>query len=250
MIEPFVGLPLAALSDSRTLFEAGLILVLAAAAPLIAQVLRLPSILMLLALGFGAGAIGALDPNELLGENLISTVVSIAVGIILFEAGLGLNFGKLRQRRSRLPPAGQPRDPRLLGGRDGCRLSALRSLLRGRARARGRARRLRPDGGRPLLSFTALEDGQLGPEVGGHIRRPIGATLGVVVFNAVIAGHAKAGEEIAEFLLAVGIGAGFGILGGVLVLAWARWFRPSQSQAVTGTLMFVVAMVVCRPAPG
>ena len=34
-------LPLAALSDSRTLFEAGLILVLAAAAPLIAQVLRL-----------------------------------------------------------------------------------------------------------------------------------------------------------------------------------------------------------------
>ena len=68
---------------------------LAAAAPLIAQVLRLPSILMLLALGFGAGAIGALDPNELLGENLISTVVSIAVGIILFEAGLGLNLRKL-----------------------------------------------------------------------------------------------------------------------------------------------------------
>ena len=60
-----------------------------------------------------------------------------------------------------------------------------------------------------------------------------------------IAGHAKAGEEIAQFLLAIGIGAGFGILGGVLVLAWARWFRPSQSQAVSGTLMFVVAMVVC-----
>ena len=95
MIDPFAGLPVAALSESRTLFEAGLILVLAAAAPLIAQVLRLPSILLLLALGFGAGAIGALDPNALLGESLISTVVSIAVGIILFEAGLGLNFSKL-----------------------------------------------------------------------------------------------------------------------------------------------------------
>ena len=79
----------------------------------------------------------------------------------------------------------------------------------------------------------------------GTFADPIGATLGVVVFNAVIAGHAKAGEEIFQFLLAVGIGAGFGILGGVLVLAWARWFKPSQSQAVTGTLMFVVAMVVC-----
>jgi NhaP-type Na+/H+ or K+/H+ antiporter len=73
MIDSFAGLPLAVLSESRTLFEAGLILVL-------------------LALGFGAGAIDALDPNALLGENLISTVVSIAVGIILFEAGLGLNF--------------------------------------------------------------------------------------------------------------------------------------------------------------
>ncbi len=79
----------------------------------------------------------------------------------------------------------------------------------------------------------------------GTFADPIGATLGVVVFNAVIAGHATAGEEIAQFLLAVGIGAGFGIAGGVLVVAWARWFRPSQSQALTGTLMFVVAMVVC-----
>ena len=42
----------------------------------------------------------------------------------------------------------------------------------------------------------------------------------------------------------MGIGAGLGLPGGVLVLAWARWFRPNQSQAVTGTLMFVVAAVV------
>lgn len=36
----------AALSDPRTLFEVGLIIVLAAAAPLIAQVFRVPSILL------------------------------------------------------------------------------------------------------------------------------------------------------------------------------------------------------------
>lgn len=69
--------PLAALSDSRTLFEIGLIIVLAAAAPLIAQVLRVPSILLLLALGFGAGAIGALDPNALLGEAVVSATVPL-----------------------------------------------------------------------------------------------------------------------------------------------------------------------------
>ena len=79
----------------------------------------------------------------------------------------------------------------------------------------------------------------------GTFADPLGATLGVLVFNAVIAGHASAGEEIGQFLLAVGIGAGLGLAGAVLVLAWARWFKPNQSQAVTGTLMFVVAAVVC-----
>jgi NhaP-type Na+/H+ or K+/H+ antiporter len=92
VIESF---PMAALTQSRTLFELGLVVVLAVAAPLIARLLRLPSILVLLALGFGAGASGALDPNALLGQQLISAVVSIAVGIILFEAGLGLKLSKL-----------------------------------------------------------------------------------------------------------------------------------------------------------
>lgn len=94
----------AALSQSETLFELGLVVVLAAA-PLIGQVLRLPSILVLLALGFGAGAVGALDPNALLGQQLISAVVSVAVGIILFVAGLGLR-----------------------GDRDGHRLPTVRQL--------------------------------------------------------------------------------------------------------------------------
>jgi hypothetical protein len=61
-------LPMAALSPSRTLFELGLVGVLAAAARLIGLVLRLPSILVLLALGFGADAVGALDPSALLPD--------------------------------------------------------------------------------------------------------------------------------------------------------------------------------------
>jgi NhaP-type Na+/H+ or K+/H+ antiporter len=94
MIDPFMSFAVAALTQSRTLFELGLIAVLAAAAPLIVQMLRLPSILLLLALGFGAGAIGALDPNALLGSQLISAVVSVAVGIILFDAALKLKLSK------------------------------------------------------------------------------------------------------------------------------------------------------------
>lgn len=95
--------PIAALTESRTLFELGLVVVLAAAAPLIGQILRLPSILVLLALGFGAGAVGALDPNALLGQQLISAVVSVAVGIILFEAGLGLKLSTLTGAVAQVP---------------------------------------------------------------------------------------------------------------------------------------------------
>ncbi len=94
IIALFNSLPVAALTQSRTLFELGLIAVPAAAGSLIAQVLWLPSILMLLALGFGAGAIGALEPNALLGPQLISAVASVAVGIILFDAGLELKPSK------------------------------------------------------------------------------------------------------------------------------------------------------------
>ncbi|MBS1878705.1 MAG: cation:proton antiporter [Actinobacteria bacterium] len=238
---------MAVLSESRTLFELGLVVVLAAAAPLIAQVLRLPSILLLLALGFGAGASGVLDPNELLGENLISTVVSIAVGIILFEAGLGLDFSKLNGSVARVYR-------RLVSigilvtwavGAVAARLlfdlSWEVAILLGAVLVVSG-----PTVVGPLLDFirpSKTVNSVLKWE--GTLADPIGATLGVVVFNAVIAGHAAAGEEVAQFLLAIGIGAGFGVLGGVLVLAWARWFRPNPSQALSGTLMFVVAMVVC-----
>jgi Sodium/hydrogen exchanger family/TrkA-N domain len=40
------------------------------------------------------------------------------------------------------------------------------------------------------------------------------------------------------------VGVAFGVAGAALILGWAAWFQPTQSQAVTGVLMFVVAMVV------
>ena len=58
---------------------------------------RIPSILLLLAFGFVAGpATGLLDPDALFGE-LLFPVVSISVGLILFEGGLSLHLRDLRQ---------------------------------------------------------------------------------------------------------------------------------------------------------
>ena len=238
--------PIAALTQSETLFEFGLVVVLAAAAPLIGQVLRLPSILVLLALGFGAGAVGALDPNALLGQQLISAVVSVAVGIILFEAGLGLKPSKLTGAVAhvsrRLVTLGI-----LVTWAIGTvtayllfNLSFEVALVLGAVLVVSG-----PTVVGPLLDFIRpSKKVNLVLKWEGTLADPIGATLGVVVFNAVVAGHATAGQEIVQFLLNLGVGVGFGVAGAALILVWAAWFKPNQSQAVTGTLLFVVAMVV------
>ncbi len=62
--------------------------------------LRLPSILILLAAGITAGATGVLDPEALLGQDLLSAVVSLSVGVILYEGGLTLKFQEVKSTGS------------------------------------------------------------------------------------------------------------------------------------------------------
>jgi NhaP-type Na+/H+ or K+/H+ antiporter len=237
---------LAKLSESRTLFELGLVIVLAAAAPLVARVLGLPSILLLLLFGFGAGAIGALDPNALLGENLISAVVSVAVGIILFDSGLDLNFREVARGAERVVRRLLTVGIAVTWAVGAIAAYLLFDLSWEVAIVLGAVLVVSgPTVVGPLLDFirpSKTVNNLLKWE--GTLADPLGATLGVLTYQAVLAGQASAGEEIAEFFLAVGIGAGFGLVGAVLAIAWARWFRPSQSQAVSGVLMIVVAMVV------
>ena len=236
MIDPFTSLPVAALTQSRTLFELGLVAVLAAAAPLIAQVLRLPSILLLLALGFGAGAIGALDPNALLGQQLISAVVSVAVGIILFDAGLELRRSKLTGTVARVYRRLVSVGILVTWAVATVAADLLFNLSLQVALVLGAVLVVSgPTVVGPLLDFirpSKTVNSVLKWE--GTLADPIGATLGVVVFNAVIAGHAKVDRGVGGFLLSVVIGAGFGLVGAVLVLVWVRWFKPTQSQAVPG----------------
>ncbi|OJX40556.1 MAG: hypothetical protein BGO78_06110 [Chloroflexi bacterium 44-23] len=86
--------------NEHVLIGIGLIVILGVIAQWIAWRLRLPSILMLLFFGFLAGPIfNILDPEQLLGD-LLFPAVSLSVGIILFEGGLGLRLENLRHVRS------------------------------------------------------------------------------------------------------------------------------------------------------
>lgn len=57
--------------------------------------LRLPAILVLLAFGFAAGYF--IDPEELVGRELLFPVISLSVAVILFEGGLSLRINEIRQ---------------------------------------------------------------------------------------------------------------------------------------------------------
>lgn len=71
--------------------QISIVLLLSAFSFLLAQLTNKPSILFLLFLGISSGPVmGLLDPDRLLGDLLVP-LVSIAVGIILFEGGLTLH---------------------------------------------------------------------------------------------------------------------------------------------------------------
>ena len=83
------------MTTNDILLGIGLVLVLAVGSQLLARRLRIPAIVVLLPAGFIAGiATDYVHPEDLLGD-LYQPFVSLAVGIILFEAGLRLSFGEL-----------------------------------------------------------------------------------------------------------------------------------------------------------
>jgi NhaP-type Na+/H+ or K+/H+ antiporter len=83
------------MSQNQILFGLALVLVLAVGSQLLARLLRVPGIVVLLPAGFLAGvATDDVHPQALLGS-LYQPFVAIAVGVILFEAGLRLSFEEI-----------------------------------------------------------------------------------------------------------------------------------------------------------
>src|SRR3954454_11921398 len=84
------------LSTDDILTGLGLVIVLALGCELLAVRTRLPAILLLLPAGFIAGAVtDDVHPDALFGTTF-QPLVSIAVGLILFEAGLRLDLEEMR----------------------------------------------------------------------------------------------------------------------------------------------------------
>src|SRR5262244_1414587 len=230
-------------TTDQILFGVGLILVLAVGSQVLASRLRIPALIILLPAGFIAGALTTdVDPQRLLGT-AFQPLVSLAVAVILYDAGLALDVRKIRghTRRvvSRLIVAGVPVTwafgavfAGLLLGMSSCAALMLGAILvvSGPPVVGPLLRFIRPT--QRLQRVLAWE---------GSLIDPVGGILGAVVFHAVLAGTRPGpGYELAQFLVSVAIG----VAGAVIGLA-VLWFclRKLDLGEVLGTTTQLACVV-------
>jgi NhaP-type Na+/H+ or K+/H+ antiporter len=231
------------MSTDAILFGLGLVLVLAVGSQLLARRLSLPAIVILLPAGFVAGiATDDVHPEKLLGA-LYEPFVSLAVGVILFEAGLRLSFREVAVDVHKVVV-------RLLafgvlvtwGGVALTVLLLFDHIDRGVALVIGAILVVSgPTVVLPLLAFIRpTREVRSVLKWEGTLVDPIGALLGVLVFHGVTSKWRPG-----QFLLSIGVGALVGATGAVVLLFLLRELhRNAPRQSVLATLMVVVAAVV------
>ena len=243
------------------------ILILGVAAQWLAWRLKLPSILLLLLFGFAAGpglywvGTGVLGreaaaafflnidgPGGIINESLLLSLVSIAVGLILFEGGLTLNFGEIRTvRRGVLSLVTVGAAVTWVIAATAARYVlglnwSVALLLGAILTVTG------PTVIGPLLRFIR-PTGSVGKVLKweGIVIDPIGALLAVLVFEAIRAGHgvstvqtgvATAGDFVLGALAACAIGTATGLLCAFAVVQMLKRFWVPDYLQVPVALAF------------
>ena len=224
------------------------ILIVGIAARWIAWRLHLPSILLLLICGIVAGPVtGFLRPDELFGE-LLLPVVSLSVGIILFEGGLSLSVRDLRE------VGGVVRNLVTLGVLVTWVLTAAAVhwiiglewilavlfgailVVTGPTVIIPLLRHVRPSG--QVRTIVKWE---------GILNDPIGALLAVLVFELILAGGftGQADEAASLFFSSVLIGCVVGVVfAGLMLLLLKFYLLPDFLQNAFSLTMVVSAFTV------
>lgn len=232
--------PVMASGDADLGVALAAVIILGVGAQLLGSRLHIPSILLLLGGGVLAGPVlEIIEPDELLGP-LLFPAVSLAVGILLFEGGLGLRFAQLeRQGRGpilRLVTIGVV-VTWLLGALGAYLLLDIRgdaAVLLGAILAVSG-----PTVVLPLLRFVPVRE-----PVNGILRwegifiDPIGATLAIVVLDTVVGSGGEPGLSRIFTTAASGTSAGLAAAGLVVVMFRKHWVPDHLHNP------FTLAMVV------
>jgi NhaP-type Na+/H+ or K+/H+ antiporter len=238
---------MATLSTNDLLLGIGLVLVLAVGSQLVAKVLGLPAIVVLLPVGFIAGILtDDVRPSDLLGAPY-QPFVSVAVGVILFEAGLRLSFRdvtpRIRPVVVRLVSIGllvtwlavSAAVALFFGGLS----TGVEFLIGAILVVSG------PTVVLPLLSYIRpVRDVRSVLKWEGVLVDPLGALLSVGVFQ-IVATNGSGGWRPGELLLNLLVGGLVGAIGaGLLWLLLRPVQRLAPRQVVAVTLALVVAALV------
>jgi len=232
-------------TTSQVLLGVGLILALAAGSQVLASLLKVPAIIILLPVGFAAGAITTdVNPQHLLGS-AFQPLVSLAVAVILYDAGMSLDLRKLRGHTRRivvrLIVLGVPVTLAFGAIFAGLLLdmSPQAALMTGAILVVSG-----PTVVGPLLGFICpVERLQRVLSWEGSLIDPVGGILGAVVFHAVLAGKPRApGYELGQFVLGIVVGVAGGLVGIALLWLLLRTLRLGEVLGTTAQLASVVAV--------
>jgi NhaP-type Na+/H+ or K+/H+ antiporter len=234
-----------------------MILGLGVLAQVVAVRLKMPAILLLLVLGILVGpvlrasmddAILAIDPDDLLGD-LLTPIVGLSVGMILYEGGLTLSFRELRTGARVITMLVT------VGALVTWLLSALLAVLVlqlpwGLALVFGAILTVSgPTVVLPLIRHVRPK-GATGSILRweGIVIDPIGALLAVIVFEAVLVGggQSAANDVFYRVVYTILVGGGLGFVAGWFMATIIRNFLvPDYLQNAVSFAMVIVTFAVC-----
>lgn len=232
-------------TTDQILLGVGLTMVLAVGSQILASRIRIPALIVLLPVGFLAGAATDLVHPDLLIGGAFQPLVSLSVAVILYDAGLGLDLEKLRGHNRRVVvrliglgvpitwAAGAAVAAAVLG------MSSSAALMLGAILVVSG-----PTVVGPLLEFVRPRERLrhiLGFE--GSLIDPVGGILGAVVFNGILAStHSGPGRQALEFVGSLIIGLVGGVVGFGLLWICLRTLRLGEILGTTAQLAIVVAV--------
>ena len=210
------------MTTDQILLGLGLTVVLAVGCQVLASRMRIPAIILLLPAGFIAATLtDDIDPNRLLGP-AFQPLVSLAVALILYDAGLSLDLKKLVGHSRRVVV-------RLIGlgvvvttaVATGSAILLLGMSWRAAVVLGAIVIVSGPTVVAPLLNFVRpTERLQRVLTWEGSLIDPVGGILGALVFHAVTSSTRRhPGDQLAQFSASVAVGLAGGLLGALVL-----WF--------------------------
>ena len=235
------------MTDDQILLGLALTVVLATGSQILANKLRVPALILLLPAGFAAGALtDVIHPEELMGQNF-SALVSLAVAVILYDAGLGLNLrnltGHTRWIVGRLLIFGvlltflvvATVSPSMFGMP--LRVAAMLGVI---LVVSG------PTVVGPVLDFVRPNDKVRRILIWeGTLTDPIGGILGALVFHAIATTHQidiGRGYQLGQFGISLGVGLIGGAVGTALLWFTLRVLRLGETLGTLAQLATVIAV--------